>query len=181
MKPGDAQSCADSVTFGRLVPILHCSGKGYVSVCTAIWSDDPPICRRAAAAPFHRVDDRLDGSKLHSGGSSGARQVRTPQVCSRSRPEKSEQISSALPPIATDARTFLIGSSVPTTDSSSAASKFHHSITSSARTKGVGGIVNPSALAVFRLMTSSNLMLCWTGRSAGLAPLRSFLTYIPTR
>jgi hypothetical protein len=31
---------------------------------------------------------------------------------------------------------------------------FHHSITSSARTKSVGGIVNPSALAVFRLMTS---------------------------
>ena len=32
--------------------------------------------------------------------------------------------------------------------------KFHHSMTSSARTKSVGGIVNPSALAVFRLMTS---------------------------
>jgi hypothetical protein len=29
---------------------------------------------------------------------------------------QSEQISSALPPIATDARTFLIGSSVPTAD-----------------------------------------------------------------
>ena len=51
---------------------------------------------------------------------------------------------------------------------------FHHSITSSARIKSVGGIVNPSALAVFRLMTSSNLMLCSTGRSAGLAPLRIF-------
>ena len=59
-------------------------------------------------------------------------------------------------------------------DSRSAANKFHHSITSSARAKSVGGIVNPSALAVFRLMTSSNLMLCWTGRSAGLAPLRIF-------
>src|SRR5271169_6860492 len=63
----------------------------------------------------------------------------------------------------------------PTTDSRSAANKFHHSITSSARAKSVGGIVNPSALAVLRLMTSSSLMLCWTGRSAGLAPLRIFL------
>ena len=65
-------------------------------------------------------------------------------------------------------------STTSTTDSRSAANKFHHSITSSARAKSVGGIVNPSALAVFRLMTSSNLMLCWTGRSAGLAPLRIF-------
>jgi hypothetical protein len=54
--------------------------------------------------------------------------------------------------------------------------KFHHSITSSALTKSVGGTVNPSALAVFRLMTSSNLVLCWIGRSAGLVPLRIFPT-----
>ena len=60
----------------------------------------------------------------------------------------------------------------PTTDSCSATNKFHHSITSSARAKSVGGIVNPSAL--FRLMISSNLMLCWMGRSAGLAPLKFF-------
>jgi hypothetical protein len=65
---------------------------------------------------------------------------------------------------------------VPQRDSRSAANKFHHSITWSARAKSVGGIVNPSALAVFRLMTSSNLMFCWTGRSAGLAPLRIFPT-----
>ena len=61
-------------------------------------------------------------------------------------------------------------------NSRSAANKFHHSITSSALTKSVGGTVNPSALAVFRLMTSSNLVLCWTGRSAGLVPLRIFPT-----
>ena len=63
-------------------------------------------------------------------------------------------------------------STASTIDLRSAANKFNHSITSSARTKSVGGIVNPSALAVFRLITSSNLLLCWTGRSAGLAPLR---------
>src|SRR6266403_4783181 len=34
------------------------------------------------------------------------------------------------------------------------------------------GIVNPIALAVFRLSTSSYLVGCWTGRSAGFSPLR---------
>src|SRR6516225_11280607 len=47
-----------------------------------------------------------------------------------------------------------------------------HSITSSARARIEGGMVRPSALAVFRLTTSSNVVGCWTGRSAGLAPLR---------
>src|SRR6266508_6627988 len=48
----------------------------------------------------------------------------------------------------------------------------HHSITSSAVASSVGGTVRPSILAVWALMTSSNLLDCTTGRSAGLAPLR---------
>src|SRR5262245_21634111 len=47
-----------------------------------------------------------------------------------------------------------------------------HSITSSAMACNVGGTVRPSALAVLRLMTSSSLVDCWTGKSAGLAPWR---------
>src|SRR5262249_23112995 len=47
-----------------------------------------------------------------------------------------------------------------------------HSITSSAARSSVCGIVSPSDLAVLRLMTSSNLVGCKTGRSAGWAPLR---------
>src|SRR5436305_15323545 len=47
-----------------------------------------------------------------------------------------------------------------------------HSITSSARARIEGGMVRPSALAVFRLMTSWYLEACSTGRSAGFAPLR---------
>jgi hypothetical protein len=47
-----------------------------------------------------------------------------------------------------------------------------HSITSSARASRVGGISMPSALAVLRLMTSSNLAGCMTGKSAGFSPLR---------
>src|SRR5262245_59628203 len=46
-----------------------------------------------------------------------------------------------------------------------------HSITWSARCSSDGGIFRPSALAVLRLMTSSNLVGCSTGRSLGLAPL----------
>jgi hypothetical protein len=51
-----------------------------------------------------------------------------------------------------------------------------HSITRSARTSSDGGMVRPSALAVLRLMTSSNLVGCSTGRSAGLAPFRILST-----
>ena len=49
-----------------------------------------------------------------------------------------------------------------------------HSITSSARASIDCGTVRPSAFAVFKLMTSSNFVGCWTGKSAGLAPLRIF-------
>src|SRR5262245_25288067 len=56
-----------------------------------------------------------------------------------------------------------------------------HSITSSARASTVGGIVRPSAFAVLRLMTSSNLVGCSTGRVAGLAPLRILSTYVAAR
>src|SRR5262245_28526077 len=47
-----------------------------------------------------------------------------------------------------------------------------HSITSSARASRVAGISRPSALAVLRLMISSTLVACWTGRSPGFSPLR---------
>ena len=51
-----------------------------------------------------------------------------------------------------------------------------HSITLSARASKASGTVTPIALAVLRLITSSNLVGCWTGRSAGLTPLRIFPT-----
>src|SRR5262249_39301325 len=51
-----------------------------------------------------------------------------------------------------------------------------HSITSSARASTEGGIVRPRALAVLRLMTSSNFVGCSTGKSAGLAPFRILST-----
>src|ERR1700745_531936 len=47
-----------------------------------------------------------------------------------------------------------------------------HSIPSYALARSEGGTSKRSALAVLRLITSSNLLDCTTGRSAGLAPLR---------
>ena len=51
-----------------------------------------------------------------------------------------------------------------------------HSITSSAIEVIKGGIVKPSALAVFPLIKNSNLVGCSTGKSDGLAPSRIFVT-----
>src|SRR5260370_38842551 len=42
-------------------------------------------------------------------------------------------------------------------------------------------MASPRALAVWRLMTSSNLVACSTGRSAGLAPLRILSMRYPAR
>jgi hypothetical protein len=51
---------------------------------------------------------------------------------------------------------------------------FGHLITRSALASTFGGIVRPICFAVLRLITSSNLVGCSTGRSAGLAPLQDF-------
>jgi hypothetical protein len=47
-----------------------------------------------------------------------------------------------------------------------------YSMTSSARARIVGGMLRPSSFAVLRLTTSSKVVGCITGRSAGLAPSR---------
>jgi hypothetical protein len=47
-----------------------------------------------------------------------------------------------------------------------------YSITLSARASNMGGMAMPSALAVFRLMTNSNLTGACIGRSLGFAPRR---------
>jgi hypothetical protein len=56
-----------------------------------------------------------------------------------------------------------------------------HSITSSARARSVGGTARPRALAVFRLMTNSNLVGSWIGSSPGLAPFKILSTYSAAR
>src|SRR5438874_13329280 len=51
-----------------------------------------------------------------------------------------------------------------------------HSMTSSAMASTPGAKVRPSAAAVFKLITSSNLVGCSTGKSAGLTPLNILST-----
>src|SRR5712692_4383440 len=51
-----------------------------------------------------------------------------------------------------------------------------HSITSSARCWRCKGTSRPSALAVLRLITSSNLTGAWTGSSLGFAPFKILST-----
>ena len=51
-----------------------------------------------------------------------------------------------------------------------------HSMRRSARSNSDCGIVRPSALAVFTLISRSNFAGCSTGSSAGLAPLRILST-----
>jgi hypothetical protein len=48
----------------------------------------------------------------------------------------------------------------------------NYSVTSSASSCNEAGTSMPSSRAVCRLMTSSNLVDCWTGRSEGFAPCR---------
>ena len=54
-----------------------------------------------------------------------------------------------------------------------------YSITSSASASNGGGTRIPSVFAVFRLMNSSNLDACITGRSAVFSPLRILPAYKP--
>src|SRR5262245_58083184 len=56
-----------------------------------------------------------------------------------------------------------------------------HSMTSSARARREGGISTPSSFAVLLLITRSNFVGCWTGRSPGLAPLIILSTYTTER
>jgi hypothetical protein len=76
---------------------------------------------------------------------------------------------SALPPKADIAGRRLDVRFVPKADSCTATTDVY-SITASARATTAGGISSPMALAVFRLMTNSNLVGCNTGRSAGFSP-----------
>src|ERR1035437_1028390 len=56
-----------------------------------------------------------------------------------------------------------------------------YSITSSARASSIGGTARPIALAVLRLITSSNLVGCSTGRSLGFAPLKILSATVAAR
>lgn len=69
---------------------------------------------------------------------------------------------------------------LPKADLSNCSNK-RYSITSSAVASNATGIFRLSALAVLRLMASSNLVGCCTGRSLGFAPFKILSTVIAPR
>jgi hypothetical protein len=76
----------------------------------------------------------------------------------------------------------LLQQNLPQPDSCTAANSVSvHSTTSLARATSMGGISRPSALAVLRLMISSNFVGCSIGRSAGFAPLITLTTNVAAR
>jgi hypothetical protein len=101
-------------------------------------------------------------STRHAFGGRGPQRVMTAQ-----------EASSVESPLHPNERTYLamIGSSESRRHMQ--CSKPHrYSSTASAATSSLSGISRPSAFAVLRLSTSSNLADCTTGRSAGFSPLR---------
>src|ERR1700748_393803 len=84
--------------------------------------------------------------------------------------------SQPLSPVATQhslpsGRYPLLGPDLHRLDRTSCAWRTH-AITSPARARSVAGTSIPSALAVLRLITSSNLVGRWIGSSPGFAPAR---------
>ena len=67
----------------------------------------------------------------------------------------------------------LLQHNLPITGREQMQQKTLYSITSSARASSDGGTSRPSALAVLRLITSSNLVGCWTGKIGGLLALEN--------
>ena len=89
----------------------------------------------------------------------------------KSRHVRCKSVMSALPPKADMCSATRHVRFVPKADICSAAKKilFDHLV---GRHEQRSGTVRPSAFAALRLITSSNLVGCNTGSSAGLAPLR---------
>jgi hypothetical protein len=114
---------------------------------------------------------KLHGSNLKASMS----QMGQKQTLKRVRP------MSALPPIADIAERDLDVRFVPKADVLRCGEERRYSITSSAVASSLSGTAKPSALAVLRLMTSSNLVGCSTGNSAGLAPRKMRSTYAAAR
>src|SRR6266571_2587408 len=118
------------------------------------------------------------GARLRAYASGRSNQMQCPKWVKPGKVQN-EHMSSALPPIATDARTSSMGSFVPQA-AVSGCNKVRvqnltpaldviglvlrpyssQSITLSTRASSNGGIVNPNAFAVLRLITSSNLVGC---------------------
>ena len=133
------------------------------------------LCRRAeffravSTLTFHAQQNDRRPLLLAHGAGRGARPAlklpRNLRICMQTLDRPSHPVNSPQITLRADTRRYLRDRTL-TGHARSATS-----ITSSARASSLSG-TSPSAFAVLRLMTSSNLVDCTTGSSAGLAPLR---------
>jgi len=153
-----------SVMYSRIRPISHLSGpsrRSRLSYLEAL----PSPCGTPSGG--RRASERAHGSKNSRrgcpSGPSAATLMSTPtrRICS---PACCARVASGH------------AAAAPPSDEGAPLHLRAHSITSSARASSVGGTSRPSALAVLRLITNSNFAACSTGRSSGLAPLKTFTT-----
>ena len=178
--------CCSSASFSSRVRALICSCGPAAerlrrcAVFGALWRCNvlgrcvfpsllPVLLRRLIASPEaqDKASYRFKSSSVREGPMSALGQKQTFAV---------QYAMSALPPIADMCGALADVRFVPIADIGRL-----YSITSFARSRNASGIVKPSALAVVRLTTRSNLVGCSTGRSAGFAPCRILSTYSAAR
>jgi hypothetical protein len=133
--------------------------------CCASQQPPQPLCKllpsvsgiNSMGAPNCPLLDGLIGRRPDAASRSVQPRGRDPR-CARFRPGRAAQRLRAL-----SRRSKVFGETALTAS---------YSITSSARASSMGGTSSPSALAVLRLMTRSNLVGCTTGKLWGFSPLR---------
>jgi hypothetical protein len=144
-------------------------------------------CERTEMKDFRRslrdgragCGNRRAGEQLDKFASSHSHRLRKPRArhrCGFNQDIRIGGVTSAMPPIATELvlrnEQSLCAKSRHMQCNKMTCSLHGYSITSSACWRKGSGIVRPSAFAVLRLTTSSNLAANCTGRSPGLAPFK---------
>jgi hypothetical protein len=146
-----------------------CDPRHHVLPKISYWATRPPPCERSIV--------RGDGGSVHDTAPPSRREARSrlgdkaanEPWCSsrffrsRTAPRARARISKG-PAMLRDGAGWQ--------PQAASANTVGHSITSSARCWSWEGTSRPSALAVLRLTTSSNLVGAWTGSSPGFSPLR---------
>src|SRR5262249_27526855 len=136
-------------------------------------------------APVHRIPSGREESSLSQGSMMTVvvRHGKAPHLMSalgQKRTLGKVRLMSALPPKA-DMDRRAVMSALCQKRTYAVQQNSGYSITSSARATSDCGTASPSAFAVLRLTVSTYLVGAWTGRSAGLVPLRILSTYSAAR
>src|SRR5262249_46111090 len=164
-----------------------CSSLSFHLAATAPWQGgvQRTICTAEVLSPACRLGGTLEGfgrphTSINVRSASKSGQIdasqRTVAVChQRSRCSRPRCYSCRLRPKSGQSAHMLacpLSAKSGLMHCNNDARELDYSITSSASESKLSEIVTPSAFAVFKLITSSNLTTCWTGKSAGCMPLR---------